>query len=194
MTKQATHKKIKERAGILGRVTLTSFTVGNNKEAKEIEKFLNTAIDISPELFEQKIQRLKQLCDFKEKTFKNQVVSVGRQCFAGRLVGETTYTGIINYGALGTGSTAISDSDTVLDTEVKRKAVATRSRTGTSVTVRFFFTKSDTNGTYEEFGTFIDGSASADSGQLFNRVLTGGWTKSSSETLTVTVQFDLNPA
>jgi hypothetical protein len=54
-----------------------------------------------------------------------------------------------------------------------------------------FYSKADTNGTYQEFGTFIDGSASANSGQLFTRMLTGGWTKTSSESMTVSAQYTI---
>lgn len=189
-----THTAKKEKMGIRGVMTFTSFTIGDNQEAKEIDTFLKNAVNIAPALFEKYFNRLKEICSYREESFVNQVVSIGRECFTGRLIGETTYTGAINYGALGTGSTAVSDSDVALDTEVKRKAVATRTRTVNSATLRFFYSKSDTNGTYEEFGTFIDGTSAADSGQMFNRVLTGGWTKSASESLTVTAQFDLNPA
>jgi len=177
-----------------GLMTFTAFTIGKNREARKIDTFLKNAVDIPPALFEKYFNRLKELCEYREETFVNQVVAVGRECFTGRLIGETTYTGAINYGALGTGSTAVSDADTTLGTEVKRKAVATRTRTGNSATLRFFYSKSDTNGTYNEFGTFIDGTSTVDTGQMFNRVLTGGWTKSASESLTVTAQFDLNPA
>lgn len=176
-----------------GQVTFTTFDLSNAcEEALEIDEYLHSAKDIEPSQFQYFLERMKQLCTFKEQAFNNMIVSVGRQCFSGRLIGETTYTGAINYGALGTGNTAVSDSDVALDTEVKRKAVATKTRVANTSTFRFYYSKADTSGTYEEFGTFIDGTATADSGQMFNRVLTGGWTKSSLESLTVTVQFDLN--
>lgn len=176
-----------------GLVTMSSFKI-DSKEAEEIDAFLSTAIDIPTDIYNEKVNRLREICTVREHTFENQIVLVGREVFARRLANDTTYTGIINYGALGTGSTAINDADTVLDTEVKRKGVAVYTRTTDSVTIRFFYSKADTNGTYNEFGTFIDGTSTVDTGQLFNRVLTGGWVKTSSESLTVTVQFDLNPA
>lgn len=176
-----------------GRVTFTNFLIDSD-EARQIQNILGNAEDMSPIEFNEYFERLNIICKkTREETFNNQIVAVGREVFTARLINELTYTGVINYGALGTGSAAVSDSDTVLDTEVKRKGIATRSRVGNTATLRFFYTKSDTNGTYEEFGTFIDGTASADTGQMFNRVLTGGWTKSALEALTVTVQFDLNP-
>jgi len=174
-----------------GLVTLTNFHV-DCEEAEQIDAYLKTAINIPSEEFQKLFHRMKELCTYKEQKFRNLVVSVGRQCFTGRLIGETTYTGIINYGALGTSSTAVLDAQTTLVAEVKRKAVASRTRAVNSATVRFFYSKSDTSGTYQEFGTFIDGTSTINTGQMFNRVLTGGWAKSASESLTVTVQFDLN--
>lgn len=186
--------KIREKKKFAkGLVTLTKFKI-NSPEAEEIDAFLNLAIDIPEEIYLAKVNRLKEICQYREQTFENAIVLTGRSVFAMLLNAETTYSGAINYGALGTSSTAVSDAQTTLVAEVKRKLIATRSRTDDSVSLRFFYSKSDTNGTYQEFGTFIDGTSSANTGQMFNRVLTGGWTKSSSESLTVTVQFDLNPA
>lgn len=176
-----------------GRILLESFEI-KSQEAILINNFLENAINIAPEIFEEKINRLREICNVRQKVVYNQIVLSGRSVFAQRLNAETTYTGAINYGLVGTGSTAVSDSDIKLVTETKRKGIATRTRTGDSVSFRFFYSKSDVSGTLTEFGTVIDGTATVDTGQLFNRVLTGGWVKSASEALTVTVQFDLNPS
>lgn len=178
-----------------GLVTFTTYNMENAcEEARDIDEYLHSANDIEWSQFERLSNRLKELCTFKEQAFNNRIVSVGRQCFTGRLIGETTYTGAINYGSLGTSSTAVNDSDTQLVAEVKRKAVATKTRVTNTATFRFYYSKADITGTFQEFATFIDGTSTANSGQMFNRVLTGGWTKSSLESLTVTVQFDLNAA
>jgi len=191
---QTIEKNISEKKKFAkGLVTFTSFVLDSD-EAREIDRELGLAVDMPANIYDQKIARLRELCEVREHTFENQIVLVGREVFTRRLTNDTTYTGIINYGALGTGSAAITDADTVLDTEVKRKGVAVYSRTTDTATLRFFYSKADTNGTYEEFGTFIDGTSTVDTGQMFNRVLTGGWVKSASESLTVTVQFDLNAA
>ena len=64
---------------------------------------------------------------------------------------------------------------------------------GASTDFDFFFSQLDTSGTYEEFGMFIDGDASADSGQLFNHALTGGWAKTNAEAImTVSAQININ--
>ena len=140
------------------------------------------------------IRELGQLSTRRVLTVNNQVILAARSELAKRLCGTQAYTGTINYGALGTGSTAIADADTVLDTEVARALVATATQTTDSATIDFYFSKSSTNGTYQEFGTFIDGTATVDTGLLFNRALTGGWTKTSLEAMTVSCQFTFNAA
>lgn len=183
-------EKFKKWKGV---ITFQNFLI-NSEEADKLQQELGAMEGVSMDVFDAHVKKLGELCGVRQISFENQIVLSGRSVFAMILNDETTYTGAVNYGAVGTGSTAISDADTTLDTEAKRKAVATRSRTNDSVTLRFFFTKADVSGTLNEFGTFIDGTSTADTGQLFNRALTGGWVKSSSEALTVTVQFDLNTA
>lgn len=184
-------KKVEERGGIKGLVTLTNFVI-QGARAMEIDNFLRNATEIAPELYAKLIAELHELCEVRQVQYQNLVVTSGRSIFARLLLADTTYTGAINYGALGTGATAAAAGDTTLGTEVFRKIYATRTRSGAQATVDFYYSKGDTNGTYTEFGCFIDGTASTDSGQLFNRVLTGGWTKSSIEAMTVTVQIDVN--
>lgn len=128
----------------------------------------------------------------KEKVIKNLITTVGRSVLAQRLANTTTYTGIINYGALGSSSTAVANGDTQLTAEVFRKVVASASYTSNVAFIDFFYSKTDTNGTYQEFGTFIDGTASANTGQIFTHALTGGWTKTSSESMTVSCQYTIS--
>jgi len=187
-------KKVKEQGGVMGLVTFTSYDIEGIPEAESIDKQLSQAVDMPNEIYSRLVARLKELCDFREYTFQNQVHLSGRSIFARLLVDDTTYTGEINYGALGTSTAVIADSDTTLTTEVARKGIATRSRTDDSVSIDFYYSKGDTNGTYEEFGCFVDGTATADTGQMFNRVLTGGWDKSATEAMTVSVQIDINAA
>lgn len=138
------------------------------------------------------ISELERIAKVREYTRRNKIATAGRAAVVGRLVNITTYTGIINYGTLGTSSTAFSNAQTQLVAEVFRKVAASSSQTTKTGFIDFFYSKADTNGTYQEFGTVIDGTASANTGQLFTRMLTGGWTKSSSESMTVACQYDLN--
>lgn len=121
---------------------------------------------------------------------KNLVVTVGRKVLAMLLAGDVTYSGEINYGALGTGETAPANGDTTLETEAYRNQTASAAFDDNIAYITFFYTADETNGTYKEFGCFIDGSAGADTGQLFNHVAVD-WTKSDTETLTVDLIFTL---
>lgn len=192
----AQHKKIKvkdsgtKNAGI---VTFTSYKL-ETPRAIEIDKILKNAKNMDPKEYQALVKELDTICTKKRLVKRNLCVLVGRSMMAGRLAGETTYTGIINYGCLGTSATAVSDSDTQLGAEVKRKAVGTRTRINDQVNFEFYFSKSDTSGTYQEFGMVVDGTLTANTGVQFNRLLTGGWTKSAAEALTVAVQININHA
>jgi hypothetical protein len=90
-----------------------------------------------------------------------------------RLVGMNTYSLNIMFGEIGTGSTPPALSDTALTTPAKRAAVGFQQDFGqTDAVVQFFFSDSQlANTTYNEFGTFIDGTSTIGSGQLFNHAL-----------------------
>ena len=123
----------------------------------------------------------------------NLVTTIGRNVLARLLAGDTTYSGQINYGALGSSSTTPNNSDTQLGTEVYRKIFASHTTDGNNVAyVDFFYAATDTNGTYNEFGNFIDGTASANTGQIFSHILTGGWTKTNLQSLFISCQYTLS--
>jgi len=135
------------------------------------------------------LKRHKILLDYKKQT--NLIATVGRAVLAERLAGGATYSGEINYGALGDDNTAPTNADVALGNEVYRKLVSSQTFDDNIAYIDFFYTASDTNGTYEEFGNFIDGAAGADTGQLWSHILTGGWTKSNTESLFVSCQYTL---
>lgn len=175
-----------------GVVTFTKFVI-DSPRAEEIHDLLERAGDtMTKQSYDFWIRELGKVCKTEQKVVNNMCVRAGRNVQAGILNGEVTYTGAINYGLLGTSSTAVADTDTQLGAEVKRKAIATRTRANDQINFDFYFSKSDISGTFQEFGMVIDGNASANTGQLFNRLLTGGWTKSSSEALTASVQININ--
>jgi len=122
----------------------------------------------------------------------NLITTVGRNVLARLLAGDATYSGQVNYGALGSSSTTPSNTDTQLGTEVYRKLFASHTTDGNNVVyIDFFYAATDTNGTYQEFGNVIDGTASANTGQLFSHILTGGWTKTSLQSLFVSCQYTI---
>lgn len=121
----------------------------------------------------------------------NMTPDVMLQALAAQTAGtNTTNLGDNLYIALGTGTTAASASDTVLDTETVRKAASDQVRTGAIGKITVFFNSSEVSGTYEEVGLFSNGlaltaSASADTGVLNSRVLES-ITLGAGENLTVT--------
>jgi hypothetical protein len=129
---------------------------------------------------------------FTEK--HNLITTVGRNVLCRLLAGDTTYSGQINYGALGTGgSPSPANGSTQLQTEVYRKIYSSHTTDGNNIAyVDFFYAATDTNGTYTEFGNFIDGTSSANTGRLFSYITTGGWTKSNLVSLFVSCQYTIN--
>jgi len=127
---------------------------------------------------------------FTEKN--NIIVTTGRAVLARLLAGDATYSGEINYGALGTDNTAPVNADTTLGTEVYRKLASSQAFEDNIAYIDFFYEAGDTDGTYEEFGNFIDGGAGADTGQLFSHIATGGWVKSAIESLFVSCEYTLS--
>lgn len=183
---------------IIGQIDAAIFDM-QSEEAQNLEEQLLRHVArqpfLDPRLYRGRylelVGRLRKLSLAREYKVANLVTTVGRSVLAQRLSNTTTYTGIINYGALGSGTTAAANADTQLGTEVFRKVTASTSFTSNIAYIDFFYGKADTNGTYEEFGTFIDGTGSANTGQIFNHALTGGWTKSSSESMTVSTTFTI---
>ena len=114
--------------------------------------------------------------------FKTNIIpTVGRSVLARRLAGNTTYTGEIDYGALGSGTTAFTNASTQLNTEVYRKQAASQAYDNNIAYIDWFIAAGDVaNQTFNEFGAFIDGTGTANSGQAFSLLLTGGWVKSGS--------------
>lgn len=92
----------------------------------------------------------------------------------------------IFYLALGTGSTAVTDTDTTLDTEIFRTPIVTQTDVATGeILTEFIVLDSEAVGNLEEIGIFAGSTATAsvDTGTLISRIL---WTKvkSASEEIT----------
>ncbi len=118
----------------------------------------------------------------------------GRDLLVQYLIAGTTYSGGLNYGALGTGSTAPAASDMQLTTEVARVPPSTSfDVSNNEAEFQFFFPDANlTNGTYHEAGTFMNGSASLNSGQIFNHALLGiPYTKAGGTDTTLQVNISL---
>ncbi len=127
---------------------------------------------------------------------ENLVVSgtdTGRNLIAQRIGGTNTYTLNITHGDIGTGTAAPANSDAQLQTPSVRAAKTSAIISNNIVTLQFFFSDAALpNGTYNEFGTFVDGTATISTGKLFNRALFGtAYVKASGEDTTVEVEFTI---
>lgn len=103
--------------------------------------------------------------------FDNLVPTVGRNVLARLLAGDVTYSGEINYFALGSGVTAPANGDTQLGTETYRQATTSQTTVNNIAYLSCFIVAGSATGTHAEGGLFIDGTGSANSGQLFSHVL-----------------------
>ena len=117
--------------------------------------------------------------------YDNLIPTVGRAMIVNNLTNVApTNSMLVNYAALGSGTTAPANADTTLQTEVYRNLVASRSEADNVGYVTAFFNATETTGTYKEAGIFCDATGIANSGILLSRVAIN-ITKSSSESLTL---------
>ena len=119
----------------------------------------------------------------------NVVCNVGFQAVGEILTGTYASTGEINYAALGTGLTAVSAGDTQLTTETYRNAMFSGTVSSNVAYLTAVYTETETSGTFEEFGNFIDGTGTANSGSIWTHVLTGGWVKTLTDVLVVDQKY-----
>ncbi len=98
----------------------------------------------------------------------------------------------IAYGEIGTGTTAPASADTALQTPTNRISITYGADSGfnTAITQFFFPDSTLANTTYTEFGTFIGGSNTLGSGNMFNHALfSTPYSKSAGTDTTVEVDF-----
>lgn len=141
-------------------------------------------------------EKLKDLCVQKEFVIKNLTCTRGRAAIMDVMAGLGNYTGEITHAGLGTSSTAPTVSDTQLGAEVNRQALADVDDTQVSSAIlifSFFWSSSSfTNSTVNEFGTFIDATATANSGRILTRALFAETiNKTSSKAISCDAQYTL---
>lgn len=147
---------------------------------KKIKGQLNIIQNIIATIRDAETGRIKRVYKIK-----NTIQLAGRAVIARRLANNTTYTGILNYGAL-----MVSGP-----TETYRKlaASATYDDSLAKAYVSWFFTAVEVSGTFVQWRNYIDGTATPGSGQEWSRVDVN-WVKSTSETLTVDCVYQINAA
>jgi len=122
-----------------------------------------------------KENKLEKYIVFKD-VGSNLVVNEGLNFI--RDIMTATTTGSITYSHVGSGTTAVSASDTALATVIdSRLAASTRYSGGNGIiNIDTFYTAGDNNGTWAECGLF---SASSGGSMIARRLLTSTFTKSS---------------
>ena len=109
--------------------------------------------------------------------------------------GAAAFVNGVNYGELGTGNTAVTLLDVGNTTPSARTVPTLQQDFGASQAVlQFFFPDGSlTNQTYYEFATYINGTGTLGSGNVFNHALLGTpYVKSSGQDTTVQVVFTLS--
>lgn len=118
----------------------------------------------------------------------------GRNLVCQALAGLTVYTLNIAHLEMGSSATAPAITDTDLTTAVARIGSPSYGIVNNVLTLRFFFSDAQlANGTYREMGTFIDGTISLGTGQMWNHALfTSAYTKATGEDTTIELVITVN--
>ena len=171
-------KKDKKEAGLQENIVMIN--VIDEKVIPELRKAIKN---------DESLDRFIKSGQIKEIYNKqNLIVDAGLEVVARLLAGDNTYSGEINYGALGDGSATVLVSDTVMENELYRKLASDSSYDGKIAYVDFFYEKADVAGTFTRFANFIDGTASADSGVMWSH-LPVSWTKTLNDGLFVACRY-----
>lgn len=170
---------ISEKQKVKGEYTAVSLSPAVQKGSRVLED-IRQAVRTSNRALLQALKSAGVILDIRYET--NIIPTVGRNVMARLLAGDTTYSGEINYGALGSdGSGSFNNASTQLGTEVYRSVADSQAFDDNIAYIDWFIAAGDVaDQTFEEFGAFIDGSASANSGRAWSLLKTGGWVKSGS--------------
>lgn len=122
------------------------------------------------------------------QTYKNIIPTVSRTQMTKALAADLSAIADIeiNFHELGTGATAPANGDTGLETPdaSTRGIISSTASSANQLNIVAFFSAGIAVGTFLEFGTFMNGTGTSNSGTLFNRVAISV-TVSAVETLTV---------
>jgi hypothetical protein len=125
----------------------------------------------------------------------NIVPTVSRTAMAAALAGQYSLISqiIINYQELGTGTNPPANSDTGLQTPSAgtRKVVSSISQSLNVISITSFWAATEATGTWREFSLFINGTATSNSGTVFNRVAMN-ITVASTEAMTLDGEMVIN--
>lgn len=117
----------------------------------------------------------------------------GKDLVLRRLAGDNTYSLNLTYLDIGTSSTTPAITDTQLGAAVARAALSSYSISSNVLSVLYFFADANlANGTYNEAGTFVDGTSSVNTGQMFNHALfASAYVKAAGKDTTIQVDITI---
>lgn len=187
--------KLEKNIKVLGEITAKAYDQSTlSKFEKRINKVIEWAKLNGPAFVRRfvnkhflKLYRFGQLSFVDEH--KNVICNAGFNAITRLLTGDTTYTGEINKALLGTGAGSASASDTTLGTEAYRNDIASATADANIAYLTAFFTEGETSGTFTEFGNCIDGTASADTGQLWSHIAGLNWVKDTNTALVISCKY-----
>jgi len=179
----------KEQQGVLREIGFIT------RSRQSISKLGLLTDSVNDYLFNRFQKCKKQLEVFKTRQLivHNLITNNGLNVLASRLSGSSTFSGQVNFTALGTSTTAPVGTDSQLGNETYRKALSAGTFLNNIAYVETFFNPTEVTGTFEEYGNFIDGNSGANTGVLFNR-FTQTVSKTNTESLNVLSQITFNDA
>ena len=126
-------------------------------------------------------------------TRKNLTTTAGREWLAQVMCNtQSTTNNYLNYFAIGDDATAATAGDTALGNEIFRKEVSSSADDSNTANISTFIAANEANDDWEEWGHFVDGTASTDSGTLFSHYIDSTISKSSPDTVTVDSVYTLS--
>ena len=173
----------KQKIKITGEITARAY---NQKTLNPLQRLWNKLV-IAFELNKKRWYILGELIWVDERT--NVICNAGLNAICKRLHGDTTYTGEITKMALGTGTPTPAVGDVKLATESYRNDTASGTSSTNIAYLTAYYTEAECNGTYTEFGNFIDGGAGADTGQLWSHTAGFSWVKDATTVLVVDTKY-----
>lgn len=151
---------------------------------EKIERMRNEGCD-----YMHLVRKLNAMCRTDVYFEKNIIPTVARAMLVDYLINTSPANDArINYTALGTNVTAVSNAQTQLVAETYRRTVASASQSSNVGFVTAFYSATEVVGTFYEHGLFCDATSAANSGVMFSRVLLNngnGVVKGSTQTLTI---------
>jgi hypothetical protein len=171
---------------VLGEITAKRY---DQSTLTWIERLFNRGIEKLRKQFPKLIEfyRLGKLLDVDYH--KNVICNAGFATLTHALGDNNAHNCYINKMALGTGTPTPAATDVKLTTEAYRNATASGTDVSNVLYCTAYFTETECNGTYTEFGNFIGGTASADTGSLWSHIAGFSWVKSNTIVLVVSCKY-----